>query len=235
MNNKIDWKKYLLVFFITLTIFIVAVSLSNYFTNKKINQIESIQDNISIDILSSETQFSLLEELACTDVDKTVLSQELNSLAEKITYTEQNFSESEELDRLKKYYALLEIKDYLLMKKISERCGTESVFVLYFYTTSENCSECVRQGYVLTSLRETYPGLRVYSFDYNTDLSALRALISIYKVEDTKLPALVVNGKLYTGYRSVEDIEKAIPELAQMKIDQEKDKETNSESNDSNQ
>ncbi len=235
MNNKLDWKKYLLVFFITLTIFIVAVSLSNYFTNKKINQIESIQDSISIDILSSETQFSLLEELACSDVDETVLSQELNSLAEKITYTEQNFSESEELDRLKKYYALLEIKDYLLMKKISERCGTESVFVLYFYTTSENCSECVRQGYVLTSLREAYPGLRVYSFDYNTDLSALRALISIYKVEDTKLPALVVNGKLYTGYRSVEDIEKAIPELAQMKIDQEKNKETDSESNDSNQ
>mgnify|MGYP005616047023 CR=1 FL=1 len=223
MNNKLDWKKYLLVFFITLTIFVVAVSLSNYFTNKKINQIKSIQDSISIDILSSETQFSLLEELACSDVDKTVLSQELNSLAEKITYTENNFSESEELDRLKKYYALLEIKDYLLMKKISERCGTESVFVLYFYTTSENCSECVRQGYVLTSLRESYPGLRVYSFDYSTDLSALRALVSIYKVEDTKLPALVVNGKLYTGYRSVEDIEKAIPELVQMKIDQEKD------------
>lgn len=222
MNNKLDWKKYLLVFFITLTIFVVAVSLSNYFTNKKINQIKSIQDSISIDILSSETQFSLLEELACSDVDETVLSQELNSLAEKITYTENNFSESEELDRLKKYYALLEIKDYLLMKKISERCGTEAVFVLYFYTTSENCSECVRQGYVLTSLRESYPGLRVYSFDYNTDLSALRALVSIYKVEDTKLPALVVNGKLYTGYRSVEDIEKAIPELVQMKIDQEK-------------
>lgn len=222
MEKKIDWKKYILVFMITLTIFVVAVSLSNYFTNKKIDQIKSIQDSISVDILSSETQFSLLQELACSDVDGTILSKELNSLAEKISYTEKNFDQSEELIQLKKYYSLLEIKDYLLMKKISERCGTKSVFILYFYTTSENCSECVRQGYVLTALRESYPELRVYSFDYSIDLSALRALISIYKIEDTKLPALVVNGKLYTGYNSVSDIESGIPELAQMKIDQEK-------------
>jgi len=218
MDNKIDWKKYILVFFITLGIFITAVSLSNYFTNRKIEQIKSIQDSISVDILSSETQFSLLQELACTDVEGSILSKELNSLAEKIAYTEKNFEESEELIQLKKFYSLLEIKDYLLMKKISERCDIKSIFVLYFYTTSENCSECVRQGYVLTALRESYPELRVYSFDYSLDLSALRALISIYKVEDTKLPAFVVNGKLYTGYKSVEDIEKEIPELLEIKM-----------------
>src|SRR3989344_4853589 len=111
----IDWKKYLIVFLITVSLFLSASYISNYFGDKKINQLKSIQDNISIDILSSETQFSLLSELSC--------------------------------------------------KNISARCEKKSAFLLYFYTTAENCSEGERQGLVLTSLREEYPELRVYSFD----------------------------------------------------------------------
>ena len=44
------------------------VMLSNYFGNKKIDQLKTIQDKISIDILSSETQFSLLSELSCKNI-----------------------------------------------------------------------------------------------------------------------------------------------------------------------
>lgn len=215
MHQKTDWKKYLIVLFITTTVFVTAISLSNYFNGRKINQLKTIQDSIAIDILSSETKYALSEELSCTDVTNSFLSSELNTLAQKISYSEENIGgDNEEVKGLKRYYSLLEIKDYLLMKKVSERCKQKPVFVLYFYTTSENCSECTRQGYVLTALREKYPELRVYSFDYSLDLSAVKGLISIYKIEDTKLPALVVNGKLLTGFYSVEDFEKLIPELA---------------------
>ena len=118
-----------------------------------------------------------------------------------------------EISDLKKFYSLLQIKDYLLMKKISERCKMDSVFVLYFYTTESNCAECTKQGYVLTALREKYPEFRVYSFDYALDLPAVKTLISIYDVEDTKLPAMVINGKLVTGFKSVEEVEKMLPAL----------------------
>lgn len=214
MQQKTDWKKYIIVLFITCTIFVTAVALSNYFNGKKINQLKAIQDSIAIDILSSETRYALSEELSCPDVFTSFLSSELNTLSQKIEYSEKNIGENNnEVKGLKRYYSLLEIKDYLLMKKVTERCKLKPIFVLYFYTTSENCSECTRQGYVLTSLREKYPELRVYSFDYSLDLSAVKALIEIYKVEDTKLPTLVVNGKLLTGFQSVEDFEKLIPEL----------------------
>ena len=53
MNNNIDWKKYLIVFFITMSLFLSASYVSNYFSNKKINQLKSIQDKIAIYILSS--------------------------------------------------------------------------------------------------------------------------------------------------------------------------------------
>jgi glutaredoxin len=205
-----DWKKYVIVLFITSTIFISGLWLSSYLTSKKINQVRNIEDKISLDLMSSETQFSLLEEVSCKDISNTVLSSELSSLAAKISYSESNMGvENVDVISLKKYYSILEIKDYLLMKKITNRCGQKSVFVLYFYG-NDKCDDCVKQGYVLTSLSEKYPNLRVYSFDYNLDLSALRAMISIYKVPNN-LPAIVIDGKVYGGFNSLEDIEKLIP------------------------
>lgn len=214
MNNNPDRAKYVIVFFITLGLFLSVFYASNTLSGKKLNELKAIQDNISLDLLSTETQYALLGELNCAQVSpNSVLSDELNELSKKIEYSDQNIGKSAELTRLKKLYSLLEIKDYLLMKELSGRCGQKSVFILYFYTTSENCSECVRQGYVLTSLREKYPALRVYSFDYGLELSAVDTLERLYKIKDTELPAIVSGGKVYTGFRSVENIEKLIPVL----------------------
>lgn len=212
--RKFDWKKYLIVFFITLTLFLLALYASNIFTNRKLNELKTIQDNISIDILSSETQYSLLDELDCSQVSpNSLLSDELNDLSKKIEYSEDNIGPSDQLTQLKESYSLLEIKDYLLMKELAQRCGQKSVFVLYFYTTSQNCSECVKQGYALTALKEKYPLLRVYSFDYGLNLSAIETLEKIYNIKDTLLPAMVSDGQVYTGFHSVEDIETLIPKL----------------------
>lgn len=211
-----DWKKYVIVFFITSTIFISGLWLSSYFNSQKIDQLKVIESKISLDLMSSETQFNLLAEISCKEISNTVLSSELNSLADKISYSENNIGvENVDVISLKKYYSLLEIKDYLLMKKITERCGEKSIFILYFYK-NDNCQECTKQGYVLTGLHEKYPNLRVYSFDYNLDLSAIKAMISIYKVPDN-LPAIVINGKVYSGFNSSEDIEKLIPEIVKQR------------------
>lgn len=219
--QKNNWRNYIIAFLITCGIFIISISASNYFTNKKINQLKNIESKISLDIMSSEVQFSLLQEQSCKDViSGTILSSELNSLAEKIAYSESNIgADDTDVVSLKKYYSLLEIKDYLLMKKIKDRCDEDSIFILYFYKNN-NCEDCTKQGYVLTSLREKYPELRVYSFDYDLDLSAIKAMISIYKLKDN-LPAIVINGKVYSGFQSLEDIEKTFPELKT--IEKEKD------------
>ncbi|OGJ07852.1 hypothetical protein A2183_03265 [Candidatus Nomurabacteria bacterium RIFOXYA1_FULL_42_12] len=216
MNNNIDWKKYLIVLLITTGLFFTAIYLSNYFGNQKINQLKTIQDKISIDILSSETQFSLLSELSCKNISDSVISRELGELGNKLEWSQNNLGANEEVTYLKKYYSLLQIKDYLLTKKISERCKVKSAFILYFYTTAENCSECEKEGLVLTTLREKYPELRVYSFDYSTDLSAVRSMLQIYKIEDTKLPAVVIEGDVLTGFRSIEELEEKIKESVKL-------------------
>ena len=211
-----DWKKYIITFLVTGGLFLSAFWVSNYFTGRKIDQVKIAEDKISLDLMSSEIQFSLLQEMSCKDVSTNALSSELNSLAEKISYSESNIgTENSNVVSLKKYYSILEIKDYLLMKRITERCGQKSVFVLYFYD-NDTCADCTKQGYVLTSLKEKYPALRVYSFDYNLDLSAIKAMISIYNVPD-KMPALVINGKVYSGFQSIETVEKNFPQLKTLK------------------
>lgn len=216
MTNNLDWKKYLIVFLITATLFLSASYLSNYLGGRKINQIKTIQDNIAINILSSETQFSLLQELSCKNVSGSVLSGELDELGKKLEWGQENLGNTDEVAYLKKYYSLLEIKDYLLMKKIAAGCKVKSAFILYFYTTAENCSECERESLVLSSLREKYPELRVYSFDYSIDLSAVKAMLSIYNIEDTKLPAVVLGDELLTGFHSVEELDALIQKAFQL-------------------
>jgi hypothetical protein len=212
-HNTVDWRKYFFAFVITAIIFASAIFLSNYFSQKKIAEIRNIQDKISIDILSSETQFSLLEESSCKDVGSGTLSKELGSLEDKLSTTErERGSNDPEVQTLKRYYALLEIKDYLLLNKISQKCRITPLSIIYFYSTDDSCQDCEREGYVLTDLRQEFPELRVYSFDYNHDLSAVKTLVTINKVAD-KLPALIIKDKIYYGFQGIDDIMKAIPEL----------------------
>ena len=215
--GNINSKKYLYSFAITAIIFATAIYVSNYFGQKKLDEIRNIQDKISIDILSSETQFSLLEESSCKDFGTGTLSTELGNLEDKLSYTESQRGHGDsEVLTLKRYYSLLEIKDYLLMNKISQKCKKTPLSIIYFYSTDNSCPDCEKEGYVLTHLRETYPELRVYSFDYNINLSAVKTLISINKVEN-KLPAIIVKDNTYYGFQSIEDMEKAVPELQILK------------------
>ncbi len=192
MNRSIDWKKYLLVFLITGAIFGTAVYLSQSASNRRIAEIRETEDAIAIDILSSETQYDLLAESSCSDdASGPVLSEELNSLADRLSYAENKLgTDNTEVTGLKRYYSILEIKDYLLTNKITEKCKTKPSIILYFYSNQGDCPECERLGYVLTYLRNEYPDLRVYSFDYNLDLSAVRTLRSMLRVEN-KLPATI--------------------------------------------
>lgn len=204
------FQKYFFVFLVTSGIFAVGWYLSAYVNTKKINQIKDIQNKIAIDILSSETQFSLLEELSCQDLSNSILSQEISTIADKINYSEQNVGAKDEVELLKKQYTILQVKDFLLTKRISERCKQKINTIFYFYGNKDACSDCVKQGYVLDALREKYPSLRVYSFDYNLDLSTIKALTSIYKIQNS-LPGLVINGKTFSGFKTVEDVELLLP------------------------
>jgi len=213
-----NFRRYILAFIITSTIFATAILISNKLSEHKLEQVRAIEDKMSIDILSLETQFDLLSDLSCEQISENgVLSTELSSLARKLSYMEeQRGTTDSEVLRLKRRYSLLQIKDLLLMRKVAKKCDVSPTVILYFYSNAGDCKDCTRQGYVLNKLGDDFDTLRVYAFDANLDLSALKTLININKIHTT-LPALVISGTTHEGFISLNKIRELLPELAEIK------------------
>lgn len=187
----------------------------NYLNRERVAELSSIEDQLSIDTLSLDTQFSLLEAAPCdSSADGLGLTGELSDLGDRLSYAEAQLgSDNAQVIRLKEQYSLLEIRDYLITKQIAAACGTKPVTVLYFYSNAGDCSDCDKAGYALSYLRNTFPSLRVYSFDYNLDLGAVKTLIAVAKVQ-SKFPAFIINGKTSYGFTSLADLEKEFPKGA---------------------
>ncbi len=198
---------------ITVLIMGTVAGALRYLDTLRVAELGQIEDKIAIDTLSLETQFDLLAEAPCEEVSaSSVLSSELNNLADRLSFAEERLgNDNEEVVKLKRQYTLLQIKDYQLMKRLARECkNLNPVFVLYFYSNEGDCDSCGRAGYTLSYLRQTYPGLRVYSFDYNLDLGALRTLVAVLGIEPP-LPAYVVNGVRVNGIASVKEFESVLP------------------------
>ena len=215
------WKKYLIVFVLTAVLFAGARYASRALNREKVADLQATQERVATDVMSSETQFDLLQETSCKDVIAelsgndgtagTYLSSELATLADKISYGEQNLNAPQDLLLLKKQYTLTEAKDFLLVRRISSRCKVSIPTVLYFYGTKNACEDCAKQGDVLSTVRKLNPAVHVYSFDYTIDSPTVRALRKIYKVKGPQLPVLVINGKTYNGFVSIDTMLKIIP------------------------
>ena len=192
----------------------VAYTVS-YLNRARIAELSAMEDQLSIDTLSLDTQFSLLAETPCDNAaSSTTLTGELSDLGSRLAYAENQLgSDNAQVVRLKDQYSLLEIRDYLLTKQLAAACGTKPVTVLYFYSNAGDCPDCDKAGYALSYLRTTYPSLRVYSFDYNLDLGALKTLIAVTKIKDA-LPAFVIAGKTSYGFTSLSDLEASFPKGA---------------------
>lgn len=205
----------LIALFITIAISGTVAYAINYLNNARVSELSAIEEQLSIDSLSLETQFSLLESAPCdSNASSVTLTTELADFGNRLSYAENQLgSDNSQVIRLKERYSLLEIRDYLITKQLAEVCRTKPVTVLYFYSNAGDCADCDKAGYALSYLRDTYPALRVYSFDYNLDLGALKTFIAVTKVR-SDLPAFIINGKHYYGFTSLEELEKQFPKGA---------------------
>jgi len=213
-SMKSELKRYLIVFFITAAIFLLAFWMSTIFSNNKISQLRDIQEQIAIDILSTETRYSLLEKTSCdhsvagSEVEQG-LSRELNDLARRLKFMESQLGvDDADVLFVKKYYSLLQVKDFLLMEELNERCGEELFTILYFH--EGDCQDCQKQSLVLDELVQEYPGTRVYWFDKDVNTPAVQTMLSIFNIKQG--PTLVIEDKAYEGFLTFEEIQEIAPE-----------------------
>lgn len=216
MDN--DRKKYGIVFLITLGIFIIVFGLVNLIDKQKIENIDDLQRKITVDLIATETQFDLLKTAPCGSIENTILSQELQEFGEKLSFAQDAQGvENSDVQQLKKYYSLLQVKDYLLMEEFAGKCDLSIDSLLYFY--SSDCEDCTKQGYVLTELKKQHPEIRIYSFDTELDFSVIDTFISLYNFEDI-YPTIIVNEKIYQEFVNLEELEVLFPELLREKEQQ---------------
>lgn len=201
------FKKYLLTFLITSLLFFIAWQISSYITQKKVDTIERNKNEIALRIMGNEDQLSLSDEELCSEDVFDVLDEQIGELAEKIAFAEEQVTDKELIINLKKQYTILQVKDFLINKQKSVRCNTSLSTILFFYDTKEKCIDCMKQSYVLDAIRSIYPEVRVYAFDYTLDLSTIEALKVSYALEDS-LPVLVINGKAFSGFQSLEVVQR---------------------------
>lgn len=204
----------LIAFGITMVLILTVVYAINYLDRQRLAELTSIQNQLATDTLSLETQFSLLENAPCEDLSAgNQLSQEVSELGDRLANAETRLGKSnQQVIDLKKQYTLLQIRDYLLTAQLAKTCHVKPTVALYFYSNAPGAcaDECDRASYNLTYLRQTYPNLRVYSFDYDLDLGALKTLIAVEKVQP-QFPAFVIDGKRSYGFSTIEDFKTRFP------------------------
>ena len=213
-NTNFNYRRYIVALVLTAMIFTTGFLASSFLTSKKLENIQSVEDNISLSILASETENDIIREASCDNLDtknQTTLTKEIGDLAEKLSILENTNQNDDRILAAKKRYTILLIKDYLLSKKAAENCGKKPTFVIYFYGNADVCPQCVGTGEALTSLRSDYEKLRVYSIDYNLDLPIIKTFGNIYGIKADKLPAIVIDKKVYVGLGTKSDIDKLLP------------------------
>ncbi|MDH5442140.1 MAG: hypothetical protein OEX08_00845 [Candidatus Nomurabacteria bacterium] len=213
MNSK-DWYKYGIVFLMTVILFSAFFYVSNKLNSRRLSEIRQIENRVSLDLLSREVQFDLLSRASCQTLGHTTLVRELGTLGDRLAYLEdQRGSNDAEVIELKKSYSLLQLRDYISSLELSEKCNTDTDIVLYFYSNAD-CRDCIKQGYVLTSVRQHTDQVRVYAFDRDLELGAIKTLLSVYGItSDDVSPILVVNEKVHQGFQTLSDVVDLIPSL----------------------
>ena len=218
-----DRKKYLIVLLITVGIFIVVFGLVALINTNRLANIDDLQRQITADLIATETQFDLLKTAPCRSIENTILSQELHELGRKLDFT-QNSQGATDTDviQLKKYYSLLQVKDYLLMEEFAGKCDIDINSLLYFY--GSDCEDCIKQGLILTEFKRRYPEMRIYSFDTDLGFSVIETFASLYDFGDV-YPTLIINNETYQGFQNLEDLKEILPEVVERKKVQERSKE----------
>ncbi len=212
--RKISYSIYLAAFVISALIFISGVFVGSLIDNSNLETLSSEVNEVSGKV--SSLQLLLLMEGNSSSFCP-VYSSELQSIDEQVEILGHKLSYLEdqkgaEDPELKNEYFALQAESYLLSKKVNEICGSNNVLLIHFYS-NKDCEMCAEQGIQVLEARDGLRGevpVKLYSFDGELGSPIVDAFKKSYSVK--KYPTLVINGKTYPGYKSVEEIKQILRE-----------------------
>lgn len=197
----------------TLLILIIGIFIGWMYSNSVINKFQNEQEQLNLLIDGIDVTNMLYESNKCNASLSDIFSLK-NDVGKEVSNLEDRLGKEDEYVLLKKeLYQLVEIKTFLLTKKLRDECNYSYDNILFFYSNSDKDKLSMRrsedQGYILDNLYlRNKEKIFIFSFDINNENPALMALKKSYNI--TQSPSLVINGKLYSGFRSINEIESLI-------------------------
>jgi len=173
-------------------VFVIGMMLGNAWRSGESNEITKILRQSELDTESFLIEQELFEsfETNCQLAEKRLgsLSGELWNLGKML-----GGSDSEEklgadnYKFLKRKYHLMQIRTYILDRRLKEDCGSKTNIILFYFKRQDPLSE--QQGLILDELVEQY-NLHVFAIEYQYS-KELRFLEEYYELSST--PTIVIN------------------------------------------
>lgn len=217
---------YVKAFFISLIVFVLGLytgmNIEKFVTSDLLSRTGSIESSVQEIELEMLYFQNLNESYACDFLNEIVrkTNNNLDILSDQISrYSEENVLITRtDIENLKEKYTFLLVKDWLLQERIKVNCGTKTVSVLYFYDR-KGCDDCIVQGNILSSLKSSFKEkLMVFPLDIKVESSMLDILIKRFNI--TSVPSLVIEGKVYSGIVSTDNLKNIICDISDENITQ---------------
>jgi hypothetical protein len=208
VERRINIRKHLVVFIITMLVFCLGISLGYVWDSKRIQWVEQENRLRGLDYQSLQFQYLYLSTLQqdrsdlCPVLYQTLeqsvkdLGQTLDALIE---YQKQSSINNNEFELIERDYVLDNFRYWLFAKQVQETCDKDILTILYFYTKYD-CPLCNDQGTLLTHYKKIYQD-RLLVFPIDASIKGTENSISLVeaKYNITIYPSIVIRDKKYEG------------------------------------
>ncbi len=190
-------------------IFLLGIFLGQAISYYNLSELRQSQEKILSEMMGYELSYSLLSDEEICNLPFKDFFKKRQEIGNKVYDLEEKLGpENPELLIEKERYHLYQIREYLFFKELKEKCNYSYPLIIYFY--SHPCDECIAQGHILDALSGKYNLTTIYSLDYGIDNPLLDTIKTLHGVTTT--PALIINGKTYNKFLTLQELEGIINE-----------------------
>lgn len=217
-ERKTSWSKY--IFSIGLTALILLATITTYLVadNERVRELNLQSEEIKTDYESLQIQQLYLTTIPNTNESCPALKIALQDSIKKLASSLDNVKSArdsttinkKEMNMIERKYLNDNIRYWLFAKKTKELCGT-STAIIVFFTTTNKCDDCEKQGAVLTYYKKKLQD-SLLVFPLNTALEEDEAIIKILKTQYgiKNIPAVIVENDAYNRIVEREELQQIL-------------------------
>jgi hypothetical protein len=181
----ISKRRYYFAFLIATLIFLIGISITYSIAYFEFQRISNLQEPISYKIFEDKLHYTLFNKDICLEKNYIAISENLAFQGGIIGQLEEKMGKkNKDVIFRKKFYSLILVEHFELVRLLNEKCDKKINTILFFYSNEEkeiDYSEDV--GALLGVLYEqSNDDLVIYSFDINLDSRLIRSLKEVYDV-----------------------------------------------------